>query len=211
MAETSDIKNQVLIPTVLEKSQFGERAYDIYSRLLNERIIFLGTPIDDTVANLIMAQLLHLANESDEKDIYMYINSPGGSVYAGLAIYDTMHYIKPDVSTICMGMAASMGAVLLAGGAKGKRHALPHSRVMIHQVMGGAQGQASDIEIHAREVLRTKQLLNEILASHTGQDIKKVERDTDRDYFMSSGEAQDYGLIDSVISAGPTSKKAAKK
>lgn len=206
----NDIKSQVLIPTVLEKSQFGERAYDIYSRLLNERIIFLGTPIDDTVANLIMAQLLHLANESDEKDIYMYINSPGGSVYAGLAIYDTMNYIKPDVSTICMGMAASMGAVLLAGGAKGKRHALPHSRVMIHQVMGGAQGQASDIEIHAREVLRTKQLLNEILAGHTGQDLKKVEKDTDRDYFMSADEAKDYGIIDSVIEGGSSTKPKKK-
>ena len=207
----NDIKNQVLIPTVLEKSQFGERAYDIYSRLLNERIIFLGTPIDDTVANLIMAQLLHLANESDEKDIYMYINSPGGSVYAGLAIYDTMNYIKPDVSTICMGMAASMGVVLLAGGQAGKRHALPNSRVMIHQVMGGAQGQASDIEIHAREVLRTKQLLNEILAEHTKQDLKKVEKDTDRDYFMSADESKDYGIIDSVIQASSPLKSAKKK
>jgi ATP-dependent Clp protease protease subunit len=199
--------NQVLIPTVLEKSQFGERAYDIYSRLLKERIIFLGTPIDDTVANLIMAQLLFLDSESGEKDISLYINSPGGSVSAGLAVYDTMKFIKSDVSTICMGMAASMAAVLLAGGAHGKRYSLPNSRVMIHQVLGGFQGQASDIDIQAREVLRMKEILNELLAKDTGQDVKKVEKDTDRDYFMSADQAKDYGLLDSIIAPPKSTKK----
>lgn len=204
--EQPDLSNQVLIPTVLEKSQFGERAYDIYSRLLKERIVFLGTPIDDTVANLIMAQLLFLESENEDQDITLYINSPGGSVSAGLAIYDTMQYVKPDVSTVCMGMAASMGAVLLAGGAKGKRLALPHSRVMIHQVLAsGISGQATDIEIHAKEILRMKEMLNEILASHTGQDIKRVEKDTDRDYFLSVEDAKEYGVIDKVISA-PSAK-----
>ena len=204
--EQPDLSNQVLIPTVLEKSQFGERAYDIYSRLLKERIIFLGTPIDDTVANLIMAQLLFLESENEEQDITLYINSPGGSVSSGLAIYDTMQFVKPDVSTVCMGMAASMGAVLLAGGAKGKRLALPHSRVMIHQVLAtGISGQATDIDIHAKEILRMKEMLNEILAGHTGQDIKRVEKDTDRDYFLSVESAKEYGVIDKVISA-PTTK-----
>ena len=203
-----DIKSQMLIPTVLEKSQFGERAYDIYSRLLKERIIFLGTPIDDTVANLIMAQLLFLASENEEQDIQLYINSPGGSVSAGLAIYDTMQFVKPDVSTICMGMAASMGAVLLAGGAAKKRYVLPNSRVLIHQPLGGVQGQASEIEIHATEILRMKKLLNEILAKHTGQDIKKIEKDTDRDYILSAKEAKDYGLVDEIITAsGKPNKK----
>lgn len=204
------ISNQILIPTVLEKTQFGERAYDIYSRLLNERIIFLGTPIDDNVANVIMAQLLWLDSQNPDLDIYLYINSPGGSVYAGLAIYDTMHHISANVSTVCMGMAASMGAVLLAGGAKGKRLALPHSRVMIHQVLGGAQGQASDIEITAKEILRTKQMLNEILAKHSGQKLAKVEKDTDRDYYMSPEQAKEYGLIDTVMGAKDKLDKARK-
>lgn len=206
---TPDPHNQILIPTVLEKSQFGERAYDIYSRLLKDRIVFLGTPIDDNVANIIMAQLLFLDSENSEQDISLYINSPGGSVSSGLAIYDTMQYVKADVSTICMGMAASMGAVLLAGGAKGKRYALPHSRVMIHQVLAqGIGGQASDIDITAREILRMKQMLNEILANHTGQDLKRVEKDTDRDYYLSVDAAKEYGLVDSVITPSqPTKKK----
>lgn len=194
-----DIKNQILIPTVIEKSQIGERAYDIYSRLLRERIVFLGTPVDDNVANLVMAQLLFLESENPDKDISLYINSPGGSVTAGMAIYDTMQYIKPDVSTICMGQAASMGAVLLAAGAKGKRFALPNSRIMIHQVMGGFEGQATDIEIQAKEILRIKKKLNEILAKHSGQKVDKIERDADRDFFMGGEEAKDYGLIDAVI------------
>jgi len=199
--------NQMLIPTVLEKSQFGERAYDIYSRLLKERIVFLGTPIDDGVANLIMAQLLHLESENAEQDIKLYINSPGGSVSAGLAIYDTMQFVKPDVQTICMGMAASMGAVLLAGGAPKKRYALPHSRILIHQVLAsGLSGQATDIEIHAKEILKMKAMLNEILAKHTRQDLAKIEKDTDRDFFMSPAEAKTYGLIDSII-AEPKKKK----
>ncbi len=188
-----------LIPTVLEKTQFGERAYDIYSRLLKDRIIFLGGPIDSDTANLINAQLLFLAAEDPKKDIQLYINSPGGSVYAGLSIYDTMHYIKPDVSTICIGMAASMGAVLLASGAKGKRIALPNSKIMIHQVLGGAEGQASDIKIQAEEILSLKDKLNEILAKHSGQKISKVEKDTDRDYYMAADAAKSYGLIDKVL------------
>jgi ATP-dependent Clp protease protease subunit len=187
------------VPIVIEQTGRGERAYDIYSRLLKDRIVMLGTPIDDHVANLIVAQLLFLEAEDPEKDIYLYINSPGGVVTAGLAIYDTMQYIKPDVVTICMGQAASMGAVLLAAGAKGKRFALPHARIMIHQPLGGFQGQATDIEIHAKEILRLKQMLNEILAEHTGQPIEKVEKDTDRDYFMSPEEAVDYGIIDKVL------------
>src|ERR1044072_5857396 len=173
-----------LIPTVLEKSQFGERAYDIYSRLLKDRIIFLGGPIDNDTANLINAQLLFLESEDAKKDIQLYINSPGGSVYAGLSIYDTMHYIKPDVSTICVGMAASMGAVLLAAGAKKKRFALPNSRIMIHQVLGGAEGQASDIQIQAEEILGLKQTLNKILAKHSGQSLAKIDKDVDRDFYM---------------------------
>lgn len=190
-----------LIPTVLEKSQFGERSYDIYSRLLRDRIIFLGGPIDSDVANLINAQLLFLDSEDSKKDIQLYVNSPGGSVYAGLSIYDTMNYVKADVSTICIGMAASMGAVILAAGAKGKRVALPNSSIMIHQVLGGAEGQASDIKIQAEEILKLKDRLNEILAKHSGKDVKEVERDTDRDYYMSSLQAKKYGLIDKVIGA----------
>ncbi len=192
------IVNQ-LVPIVIEQTPRGERAYDIYSRLLKDRIILLGFPIDDHIANLIIAQLLFLEAEDPEKDIYMYINSPGGVVTAGLAIYDTMNYIKPDVATICMGQAASMGAFLLAAGAKGKRYALPNARIMIHQPLGGFQGQATDIEIHAREILRLKQLLNEHLAKNTGQPLEKIERDTERDYFMSAYEAQEYGLVDKVI------------
>lgn len=189
-----------LIPTVIEKSQFGERAYDIYSRLLRERIIFLGGPIDDMTANIIIAQLLFLAHEDPKKDIQLYINSPGGSVTAGLAIYDTMQHVKPDVSTICVGIAASMGAVLLAGGKKGKRFALPNSEVMIHQVMvGGIEGQATDIKIAAEHILKTKEQLNQILAKHTGQSMTRIEKDADRDFFMSAVQAKEYGLIDDVI------------
>ncbi|MCX7759886.1 MAG: ATP-dependent Clp endopeptidase proteolytic subunit ClpP [Hydrogenothermaceae bacterium] len=192
------ILNQ-LVPIVIEQTPRGERAYDIYSRLLKDRIILLGTPIDDHVANLIIAQLLFLEAEDPDKDIYMYINSPGGVVTAGLAIYDTMNYIKPDVVTICLGQAASMGAFLLSAGAKGKRYSLPNSRIMIHQPLGGFQGQATDIEIHAKEILRLKRMLNEYLAKHTGQPIEKIEADTERDYFMSAQEAVEYGLIDKVI------------
>ncbi len=188
-----------LVPIVIEQTPRGERAYDIYSRLLKDRIILLGFPIDDHIANLVVAQLLFLESEDPDKDIYMYINSPGGVVTAGLAIYDTMQYIKPDVVTICMGQAASMGAFLLAAGTKGKRYALPSSRIMIHQPLGGFQGQATDIEIHAREILRLKKYLNQKLAEHTGQPLEKVEADTERDYFMSAQEAVDYGLIDKVI------------
>jgi ATP-dependent Clp protease protease subunit len=189
----------ILIPTVVESTHRGEKAWDIYSRLLKDRIVFLGTPIDDQVANLIVAQLLFLESEDPEKDIFLYINSPGGSVSAGLAIYDTMKFIRPDVSTICMGMAASMGAFLLAAGAKGKRRALPHSRILIHQPLGGARGQASDIEIHAREILRLKQLLNELMAKSTGQSIDKINQDTDRDYIMTASEAIEYGLVDEML------------
>lgn len=188
-----------LIPTVIEKTHQGERAYDIYSRLLKDRIIMLGTPIDDDVANVIVAQLLFLESQDKEKDIKLYINSPGGSVTAGLAIYDTMQLIKPDVSTICIGMAASMGAVLLAGGAKGKRFALPNSEIMIHQVLGGFQGQATDIKIHAERILATKASLNKILSKHTGQPLKTVEDDTERDKFMEAKAAVKYGLVDKVI------------
>jgi len=188
-----------LVPMVVEKSSLGERAYDIYSRLLKDRVIFIGTPIDDTVANLVIAQLLFLESENPKKDVFLYINSPGGSVSAGLAVYDTMQYIKCDVTTMCMGMAASMAAVLLAGGAKGKRFALPNSRILIHQLMGGVQGQATDIDIQAKEILRIKEILNEILSSHTGQSIGKVDKDTDRDYYMSPEEAKEYGLIDKVL------------
>lgn len=188
-----------LIPTVIEKSTYGERAYDIYSRLLKDRIVFLGSPVDDMVANSIIAQMLFLASQDKEKDIKFYINSPGGSVSAGLAIYDTMQFIQPDVSTICIGMAASMGAVLLASGAKGKRFALPNAEIMIHQVMGGAQGQASDVQIHAEHILRTKNKLNQILADHTGKDVATVEKDADRDNFMDAKTAMEYGLIDKII------------
>lgn len=188
-----------LIPTVIEKTSRGERAYDIYSRLLKDRIIFLGGPIDDAVANTIIAQLLFLASEDKTKDIQLYINSPGGSVTAGLAMYDTMNIIKPDVSTICVGMAASMGAFLLSSGAKGKRFALPNSEVMIHQVLGGAQGQATDIKIHAERILKMKDDLNKILAKNTGQPLKKVTEDTERDNFMTADESKKYGLIDKII------------
>ncbi|MFH1088937.1 MAG: ATP-dependent Clp endopeptidase proteolytic subunit ClpP [Candidatus Uhrbacteria bacterium] len=188
-----------LIPTVIEKTTYGERAYDIYSRLLKDRIIFLGTEIDDSVANTVIAQLLFLESQDKTKDIKLYINSPGGSVTAGLAIYDAMQYVKSDVSTICIGMAASMGAVLLAAGAKGKRFVLPNSEIMIHQVLGGFQGQATDIKIHAERILKTKDRLNQILATHTGQPLKKVEGDTDRDNFMTAEEALKYGLVDKVI------------
>jgi len=191
--------SQYLIPTVIEKTSHGERAYDIYSRLLKDRIIFLGTAIDDAVANTIIAQLLFLENQDPEKDIKLYVNSPGGSVTAGMAIYDTMQYIKPDVSTICIGMAASMGSVLLAAGQAGKRFCLPNSEVMIHQVLGGTQGQASDIQIHAERIIKMKERLNKLLAKHTGTEFKKIEKDADRDYFMSAKEAVAYGLADKVI------------
>ena len=190
----------MLIPTVIEKSQFGERAYDIYSRLLRERIVFLNDEINDYTSNLVIAQLIFLANEDPKKDIQLYINSPGGSVTSGMAIYDTMQFIKPDVSTICVGMAASMGAILLSGGAKGKRFSLPNSRIMIHQPLGGASGQATDIEIHAKEILKWKKKINELLSKNTGQKIDKVEKDTDRDNYMEAEEAKKYGFIDAVIS-----------
>ena len=195
------IKNIGLVPMVVEQSARGERAYDIYSRLLKERVVFLVGPVEDYSANLIVAQLLFLESENPDKDIHLYINSPGGAVTAGMAIYDTMQFIKPDVSTLCVGQACSMGALLLAGGAKGKRHALPHARMMIHQPLGGFQGQASDIEIHTKEILKTRHILNGILSKHTGQTLERVEQDTDRDNFMSAKEAADYRLVDSVMSA----------
>lgn len=188
-----------LVPMVVEQTNRGERAYDIYSRLLKDRIVFIGSPIDDMVANLVIAQLLFLESEDPDKDINLYINSPGGSVDSGLGIYDTMQYIKSDVSTICVGMAASMAAVLLAAGAKGKRFALPHSRIMVHQPAGGTQGQAVDIEIHAKEILRLRESLNQILSNHTNQPVEKILKDTDRDYFMSVEQAVEYGIIDSVL------------
>jgi ATP-dependent Clp protease protease subunit len=188
-----------LIPTVIEKSAYGERAYDIYSRLLKDRIIFLGGPITDQVASAIIAQLLFLASQDPKKDIQLYINSPGGVVTAGLAIYDTMQYVSPDVSTICVGIAASMGAVLLVAGAKGKRKILPNSEVLLHQVMGGAEGQAVDIDIAARQIIKVKDRLNQILAKHTGQDIEQIEKDTDRDFFMSAEESKAYGVVDKII------------
>ena len=194
------------IPIVVEQTGRGERAYDIYSRLLKDRIVFLGTVITDDVANLITAQLLFLESEDPERDIYFYINSPGGSVTAGLAIYDTMEYVKPQISTVCVGQAASMGALLLAAGAKGKRYALPHARIMIHQPLGGFQGQATDVDIQAREILRMREELNNILVKHTGQSLKKIEKDTDRDFFMSGRQAQEYGLVDDVISNRPEKK-----
>jgi ATP-dependent Clp protease, protease subunit len=198
-SEHSPVTDQILVPTVIEKTHMGERAYDIYSRLLKDRIIFLGTSIDDTVANLIIAQMLFLESQDKKQDIKLYLNSPGGSVTAGLAIYDAMQYVKPDVSTICVGMAASMGAVLLAAGAPKKRFSLPNSEVMIHQVLGGVQGQATDIKIHAERILQIKDQLNTILAKHTGQKKTKVEHDTERDNFMSASEAVKYGLVDKVI------------
>ncbi|WNC17836.1 ATP-dependent Clp endopeptidase proteolytic subunit ClpP [Brevibacillus brevis] len=196
-----------LIPTVIEQTNRGERAYDIYSRLLKDRIIFLGTPINDTVANIVVAQLLFLQAEDPDKDISLYINSPGGSITAGMAIYDTMNFIKPAVSTICIGMAASMGAFLLAAGEKGKRFALPNSEVMIHQPLGGAQGQASDIEIAAKRILKMRDHLNKILAERTGQPLERIQKDTDRDNFLTAAEAVEYGLIDKVITSEPSSKK----
>jgi ATP-dependent Clp protease protease subunit len=199
----NDIRNLGLIPMVVEQSARGERAYDIYSRLLQERVIFLVGPVEDNMANLIVAQMLFLESVNPDKDINLYINSPGGSVTAGMAIFDTMNFIKPDISTICIGQAASMGAFLLSAGAKGKRFALPNSRVMIHQPLGGFQGQASDIAIHAQEILKIKQLLNELLALHTGQPLERIERDTDRDNFMTAGDAKSYGLIDEVLTKRP--------
>ena len=197
-----------LIPMVVERSNRGERAYDIYSRLLKERIVFIGGPIDDNVANLVVAQLLFLESEDPDKDIHLYINSPGGVVTAGLAIYDTMQYIRPDVSTICIGQAASMGSLLLAAGAKGKRYALPLARIMIHQPHGGAQGQSTDIQIQAKEILRLREIGNDILVKHTGQDRARIIEDTERDNFMNAEEAKAYGLIDEVITARPPSKKS---
>jgi ATP-dependent Clp protease, protease subunit len=199
MKNEKEFISQYLIPTVIEKTQYGERAYDIYSRLLKDRIIFLGGPISDGVANAVIAQLLFLEHEDPKKDIRLYLNTPGGSVTAGMAIYDSMQYVKPDVSTMCVGMAASMGAVLLGAGAKGKRFALPNAEVLLHQVMGGAEGQASEIEITARQILKIKEKLNQILAKHTGQSISKIEKDTDRDFYLTPGEAKEYGLIDEII------------
>jgi len=193
------MKSQYLVPNVVEQTSRGERSYDIYSRLLKDRIVFLGTPIDDHVANVVIAQLLFLEAEDPEKDIYLYINSPGGSITAGMAIYDTMHYVKPDVSTICIGLAASMGAFLLAAGKKGKRYATPNSEILIHQPLGGAQGQASDIEIHAKRIIKVRDRLNRILSELTGQPLEKIEKDTDRDNFMDAEEARNYGIIDEVI------------
>lgn len=194
-----DVRGLNLVPMVVEQSPRGERAYDIYSRLLKERVVFLVGPVEDNVANLIVAQLLFLESENPDKDIHLYINSPGGSVSSGLAIYDTMQYVKPDISTMCVGQAASMGALLLAGGTKGKRFCLPHSRIMIHQPLGGFQGQASDIDIHAREILRIRERLNEIFSQHTGQPIERIQTDTDRDRFLGGEEAVDYGLVDAVL------------
>ncbi len=196
--KTADIRSQ-LIPMVVEQTSRGERAYDIYSRLLKERVIFLVGPVEDHMANLVVAQLLFLESENPDKDIHLYINSPGGSVTAGLSIYDTMQFIRPDVSTMCIGQAASMGAVLLAGGAAGKRYALPHSRTMIHQPLGGFQGQAADFEIHAKEILEIRERLNRILAKHTGQPLERIQKDTDRDFFMSAQDSVEYGLIDEVM------------
>jgi ATP-dependent Clp protease protease subunit len=202
--KNSEIKALNLVPMVVEQTSRGERAYDIYSRLLKERVVFLVGPVEDNVANLIVAQLLFLESENPDKDIHLYINSPGGSVSAGLAIYDTMQFIKPDVSTMCVGQAASMGALLLAGGAKNKRFCLPHSRVMIHQPLGGFQGQATDIDIHAREILKVREQLNRIMALHTGKSIESIQQDTERDRFMSSVEAKEYGLIDDVLTERKT-------
>lgn len=201
----------MLIPIVIEQSSRGERAYDIYSRLLKDRIIFLGDQLLDGMANTIIAQMLFLESEDPDKDINLYINSPGGSVTAGLAIYDTMQYIKPEVATICMGQTASMAALLLAAGAKGKRYALPHARILIHQPLGGTQGQATDIDIHAREILKIRDNLNHILAEHTGQDIKKISKDTDRDFFMNSEQAKEYGIVDKIITTREMQAQLTKK
>ena len=199
MKDNNNTYNSALVPMVVEQTSRGERAFDIYSRLLKERIIFLSGPIDDYISNLVVAQLLFLESENPDKDISIYINSPGGVISSGLAIYDTMQFISPDVSTLCIGQAASMGALLMAGGAKGKRFALPNSRIMIHQPLGGYQGQASDIEIHAKEILYMKAKVNEILAKHTGKSLKKIEQDTDRDNFLNAADAKDYGLIDEIL------------
>ena len=199
--DKADIKALNLVPMVVEQTSRGERAYDIYSRLLKERVVFLVGPVEDHVANLIVAQLLFLESENPDKDIHFYINSPGGSVSAGLAVYDTMQFVKPDVSTMCVGQAASMGALLLAGGAPEKRFCLPHSRVMIHQPLGGFQGQATDIDIHAKEILKARERLNQIFVSHTGQSVDRIQQDTERDKFMSSEEAKDYGLVDAVLTS----------
>ena len=201
----------MLVPMVVEQTGRGERAYDIYSRLLKDRIIFLGTPVNDDISNLIVAQMLFLQGEDPEKDISLYINSPGGSVTAGMAIYDTMQFLKCDVCTYCVGQAASMGALLLTAGAKGKRYALPHARILIHQPLGGAQGQATDISIQAKEILRMRDMLNEILCHHTGKTMAEVERDTDRDYFVSAEEARVYGLVDEVVDTAPTAAKKTEK
>jgi len=209
MNPKKDIYNQ-LVPIVVEQTGRGERAYDIFSRLLKERIVFIGTPIDDVIASLVIAQLLFLESEDPDKDINIYINSPGGSVTSGLAIYDTIQYIRPDVSTICIGMAASMSAVLLAGGTKGKRTALPNARIMIHQPWGGVQGTASDISIQAEEILRTKKRINEIIASHTGRPFEQIQKDTDRDYYLSSADAKEYGLIDNILLKRTTDGKKEK-
>ncbi|VAX18481.1 ATP-dependent Clp protease proteolytic subunit [hydrothermal vent metagenome] len=206
----NEIHASTLVPIVVEQTNRGERSYDIYSRLLKDRIIFIGTPIDDYVANLVIAQLIFLEADDPGQDIFIYINSPGGVVTSGLAIYDTMQYVKPDIQTICIGQAASMGAVLLAAGAKGKRHSLPNSRIMIHQPSGGYQGQASDIEIQAKETLKIKERLNAILAKHTGKTKEEVEKDSDRDYFMAAEEARTYGLVDEVIASRPDIKKGKK-
>jgi ATP-dependent Clp protease protease subunit len=206
-----DTKALNLVPMVVEQTARGERSYDIYSRLLKERVVFIVGGIEDQVANLVVAQLLFLESENPDKDIHLYINSPGGSVSAGLSIYDTMQFIRPDVSTICLGQAASMGAFLLSGGAKGKRFCLPHSRMMIHQPLAGFQGQASDIDIHAREVLATKERLNKLLAAHTGQPLEQIVKDTDRDYFMSGAEAIDYGLIDTILERREEAAKSGDK
>jgi ATP-dependent Clp protease protease subunit len=199
-----------VVPTVFEQTSRGERYFDIYSRLLKDRIIFLGTPIDDTIANLIMAQLLHLESEDPDKDVFIYINSPGGSITSLFAIYDTMQYIRPDVNTVCMGMAASAAAVILAGGAKGKRYALPHARVMLHQPHGGAQGQAADIEIQAKLIVQMREELNQILAEHTGQDIEKISNDTDRDYWLLAEEAKNYGVVDGILTRRELAAVASK-
>ncbi len=199
MARKLESMNQYLIPMVVEKTQYGERSYDIYSRLLKERIVFLGGPINDAVANAVIAQLLFLEHEDSKKDIKLYLNTPGGSVTAGMAIYDTMQYVKPDVATMCVGMAASMGAVLLGAGAQGKRFALPNSEILLHQVMGGAEGQATEIEITARQIIKIKDKINHILSKNTGQPLAKIEKDTDRDFYMTPEEAKEYGLIDEII------------
>lgn len=207
MKDNNNIYNSALVPMVVEQTSRGERAFDIYSRLLKERIIFLSGPIDDYISNLVVAQLLFLESENPDKDISIYINSPGGVISSGLAIYDTMQFISPDVSTLCIGQAASMGALLMAGGAKGKRFALPNSRIMIHQPLGGYQGQASDIEIHAKEILYMKAKVNEILAKHTGKSLKKIEQDTDRDNFLNASDAKDYGLIDEILEERGSNEK----